>query len=202
MGAGWQQAPDVPQNARRIAGSATLADILQPRIHQGVFGADRIDVFSAVEFRYRSSCRHRARRSSGSRFLRRRRRRSDPVVTGQPGAGIGYRFAIRRLGGRGLGKCANPRRERQQVSFQPLFGRRNQAITCRRSARKRFAYSKIKDLTKAFEACILRDSGACTRYKANNGPGRSAHPASRRRQVSTKTCAPVTMSASPVFSFQ
>jgi hypothetical protein len=29
-----------------------------------------------------------------------------------------------------------------------------------------------------------------------------AHPASRRRQVSTKTCAPVTMSASSVFSLQ
>jgi hypothetical protein len=44
--------PDLalPDRAR----SATPADILQPRIHDRVFRADRIDVFGGIDFRNRS----------------------------------------------------------------------------------------------------------------------------------------------------
>jgi hypothetical protein len=51
-----QYAPrDVATGVRELAFpgftcSATPADILQPRIHQRVFRADRIDVFRAVDF--------------------------------------------------------------------------------------------------------------------------------------------------------
>ncbi len=47
-----------------------------------------------------------------------------------------------------------------------------------------------------------RDVGTQDSNALNDAMMNSAHPASRRRQVSTKTCAPVTMSASSVFSLQ
>src|ERR1700688_4569704 len=76
-------------------GSATLADAFQPRIHLGIFGADRIDIFRGVDFRGRNGARCRGWRRRGL------------VVTSEPGVRVRHRFAIRRLCQRGLAERAN-----------------------------------------------------------------------------------------------
>src|ERR1700683_4757691 len=82
-------------------GSATLADAFQPRIHLGIFGADRIDIFCGIDLGGRNGARWRPAGRGG------RRGRGGLVVTGEPGVGVRHRFAIRRLRQRGLAERAD-----------------------------------------------------------------------------------------------
>src|SRR3990170_63261 len=92
-------AATVPTRCR----STTAANIPQPRVHQGVFGADRIDVFAAVGLRRREFGRHR-----GDRLCRRGSgHRRGLVVAGQPRGAIRDQFAFTGLGDGGLGQRAN-----------------------------------------------------------------------------------------------
>lgn len=114
----WEPSASV----RKAIRSTAAADIPQPRIHCRILRADRIAISRAVCFR---------RWSGGSRrglcSRRRRGRCCDPIVAGEPGAGIGDRFAFGKLGVRALRQHAKSDNYGKEPHFNPFLAKRNRA---------------------------------------------------------------------------
>jgi hypothetical protein len=97
-----------PQERALRSRSTAPADMFQPRIDDGLLGADRINIFSAVD----------SRNWSGSRG---RNGRSGSIVAAQAGDRVRYRSALDRLCDRGLAQRANRDEHGKKSHFVPFI---------------------------------------------------------------------------------